>query len=71
VWDVSYRREVRFYAYGESDTDSLRGLERHERDPDGPSSPHVLIAETRGRRTVTTAGNADLIDGYVRDLAAT
>lgn len=42
---------VRFCAYGESEEPELAGLERHERCPDAPDLPHVLIVEAaRGER---------------------
>lgn len=40
---------VRFFAYGESDHEALRGLERHERYTDLSDLPHILIAEASGR----------------------
>lgn len=44
-------RAVSFHAYGESEHEALRGLERHDRDGDSPELPHVLIAEAeRGER---------------------
>jgi predicted SAM-dependent methyltransferase len=39
--------ELRWCAYGESDLDLFRGLERHDRYEDSPALPHVLIVEAR------------------------
>jgi predicted SAM-dependent methyltransferase len=39
---------VEFCSYGESQHPELVGLERHERSPDTPSLPHVLVAEATG-----------------------
>ncbi len=38
---------VRWCRYGESDLEVFRGLERHDRCPDTPDLPHVLIVEAR------------------------
>ena len=38
-----------FRAYGESEIPELAGLERHEKSPDTPELPHVLIVEGSGR----------------------
>jgi predicted SAM-dependent methyltransferase len=35
--------------YGESEIPELRGIERHEKSPDTPDLPHVLIVEASGR----------------------
>lgn len=37
--------DVRFPAYGESEDPTLRGLEQHDRYPDSPDLPHVLVVE--------------------------
>lgn len=40
---------IRFERYGESTDPALAGLEQHERYPDAPDLPHVLVVEaTRG-----------------------
>lgn len=39
--------ELCWCAYGESDRPLFRGLERHERYPDGDALPHVLIVDAR------------------------
>ena len=39
--------EVRWCPHGESDLEVFRGLERHDRCPDTPDLPHVLIVEAR------------------------
>jgi predicted SAM-dependent methyltransferase len=39
---------VDFCRYGESAVPFLRNLERHEKSPDTPELPHVLIAEASG-----------------------
>jgi predicted SAM-dependent methyltransferase len=62
--------QVTFHQYGESDHPSLRGLERHPRDPDQPSMPHVIIAEARGTRAVTSIEGEQMIADYHRDLSA-
>ena len=44
--------EIRFERYGESADPALRGLEQHERYPDSPDLPHVLVVEAeRGEAT--------------------
>lgn len=67
--------EITFHSYGESDLPELRGLERHPRDPDDPSLPHVLIAQARGRREENEREENEregeqLIADYLRDLSA-
>jgi hypothetical protein len=37
-----------FFRYGQSDTEELKGLERHETWQDTPDLPHVLIVEATG-----------------------
>lgn len=39
--------DVEFHSYGESADPSLCGLEQHDRYPDSPDLPHVLIVEGR------------------------
>jgi predicted SAM-dependent methyltransferase len=39
---------VEFTAYGCSAHQELNGLERHERSPDSPALPHVLVIEASG-----------------------
>jgi predicted SAM-dependent methyltransferase len=39
---------VRFFPYGESDLEALRGVEQHETYEDRPDLPHVLIAQATG-----------------------
>jgi predicted SAM-dependent methyltransferase len=39
--------------YGESANPDLRGLEQHERSPDWPGLPHVIVAEASGVTTPT------------------
>jgi predicted SAM-dependent methyltransferase len=36
------------FAYGESRVPALTGIERHEKSPDTPALPHVLIVEATG-----------------------
>ncbi|HEY0159252.1 MAG TPA: methyltransferase domain-containing protein [Thermoanaerobaculia bacterium] len=57
--------ELVWRAYGESDHPELRGLERHERSPDTPELPHVLVVEASGR--AEERERVDLSD-YFRDL---
>jgi len=38
-------RDGRFFAYGESDTPELRGLEQHETFEESPDNPHVHVVE--------------------------
>lgn len=52
-------------SYGESDHPELCGLERHERSPDTPELPHVLVVEASGR--AEEGERVDLGD-YFRDL---
>jgi predicted SAM-dependent methyltransferase len=62
--------EVTFHQYGESGAPELRNRERHPRDADDPSLPHVIIAEARGTRRPTVIEGEQLIADYHRDLAA-
>ncbi|HEX2831387.1 MAG TPA: hypothetical protein VHW00_00140 [Thermoanaerobaculia bacterium] len=62
--------EITFHQYGESDRPELRDLERHPRDPDDPSLPHVLIVQARGRRETNEVEGEQLIADYLRDLSA-
>lgn len=55
-------------AYGQSDVDALRGLERHERHGDLPGAPSVLVVEAVGIAEPDLLFG-DLIAGYVRDFA--
>ncbi|MGZ4778237.1 MAG: class I SAM-dependent methyltransferase [Thermoanaerobaculia bacterium] len=45
---------VEFLSYGRSRHPELDGMERHERSPDSPELPHVLIVEASGINTSTT-----------------
>lgn len=45
--EAGFRRIV-LCDYGESEHAALRGLERHEKAPDGPGLPHVIIVEASG-----------------------
>jgi predicted SAM-dependent methyltransferase len=40
--------DVTYHRYGESDVAELSGLEGHEKSPDEPALPHVLIAQAAG-----------------------
>lgn len=51
--------------YGRSEHLELRDLERHERSPDTPELPHVLVVEARGRGN--NASSLNLAE-YLRDL---
>lgn len=62
--------EITNCAYGASDVEILRGLERHERYGDDPALPDVLVVEARGRRTPADEGRA-FIERYERDVSAT
>jgi predicted SAM-dependent methyltransferase len=57
--------EVEWCAYGRSSHPALRDVERHERSPDAPELPHLLIAEAFGRGERVSA--VDRTD-YLRDL---
>ena len=52
--DAGFDR-VEFVVYGESKRSELRGLERHERSPDSPELPHVLVVEASGITTTRTS----------------
>ena len=56
---------IEWCAYGESAHESLRNLERHERSPDTPALPHLLIVEASER--AEPASNVDLTE-YLRDI---
>lgn len=45
--DAGFAR-IEAQAWGESAHPELQGLERHERDPDLPGLPHVLVVEASG-----------------------
>jgi SAM-dependent methyltransferase len=59
--------ELVWCEYGVSAHAELNGLERHERAPDTPALPHILVIEASG-----TAAHAspleELYDEYLRDL---
>jgi len=59
---------VRPFAYGESDTPALAGIERHEQYPDSPVLPHILIVEATGRRTAGQERHP-MIEEFRRDVA--
>lgn len=54
--------------YGESEIEVLGGLERHDRSPDVPDAPSVIIAEARGRAEPPREFE-EIIAPYVRDAA--
>lgn len=61
---------VDFLAYGESEHEELRGLERHERYPDLAGISHVLVAEATGRAAPEDAPwPAESFAELLRDLA--
>jgi predicted SAM-dependent methyltransferase len=39
--------DICWLSYGESNSSDLRGLERHEKYPDEPGYPHILVVEAR------------------------
>ena len=57
------------FAWGESDTPALRAIARHERYPDSPALPHMVIVEASGRRTSPPPPPHPMIDEYRRDIA--
>jgi predicted SAM-dependent methyltransferase len=59
---------IRSFAWGESDTPALRDIERHERYPDSPALPHMVIVEASGRRTSPPPAPHPMIDEYRRDI---
>jgi predicted SAM-dependent methyltransferase len=61
---------VRALRYGESDTPTLAGLERHEQYIDTPDLPHVLVIEASGRREAGAIRGEAQIAEYNRDVAA-
>jgi predicted SAM-dependent methyltransferase len=55
--------------HGVSSNPDLHGLERHEKYPDTPEVPHVVVVEATGVRAVPpVAEGADLIAEYERDV---
>lgn len=59
---------VQQFTYGQSDSPALAGIERHERYPDIPELPHILIVEASGR--AQPAGERHpMVDEYRRDVA--
>jgi predicted SAM-dependent methyltransferase len=56
-------------AYGESEIEALRDLERHERHRDLPEAPSVVIVEASGRQQ-TPSDFAMRIEPYLRDFTA-
>lgn len=60
---------VQRFGYGESDTPALRGIERHEKYPDVPELPHMVIVEASGRRAAPAAPLHPMIEEYRRDVA--
>ena len=61
--------EVRAVTYGESGIAALAGLEHHERYPDSPDLPHVVVIEATGRATPASIEGAEIIAEYERDVA--
>ena len=59
---------VRRFEYGESDTPALSGLEHHEKYPDSPLLPHILIVEASGRRAAANPRHP-MIEEFRRDVA--
>jgi SAM-dependent methyltransferase len=55
-------------AYGESDLEPLRNLERHERHHDLPNAPSVVIVEASGRNADGATRFEEQIAPYVRDF---
>jgi predicted SAM-dependent methyltransferase len=55
--------------YGESATAALAGLEHHERYPDSPDLPHVVVIEATGRAAPQEIEGAAIIAEYERDVA--
>jgi predicted SAM-dependent methyltransferase len=62
--------DVRRCTYGESEREELRGLERHEWQPDFEGLSHILIVEASGQGSVKPAHLDAPRDMYRRDLAA-
>ncbi|MEO8218359.1 MAG: methyltransferase domain-containing protein [Acidobacteriota bacterium] len=60
-------RDLKEFAFGESDIEALQNLERHERSPDHAAAPHILIIEASGRSTVERDFNQKL-EPYLRDV---
>ena len=54
--------------YGESAHPELRGLERHERNPDFDGLSHILIVEASGRGASTSETLANWRADYLRDV---
>ena len=56
---------IEWCAYGESSNEALRNLERHEKSPDTPALPHLLIVEASER--AEPESQVDITE-YLRDL---
>lgn len=56
-------------AYGESTHEALRGVERHEQNPDFEGLSHILIMEASGRGGVAAEALHEPREWYLRDLA--
>lgn len=59
---------VRTCRYGESRTEALRSLERHEQHADVPGAPSVIVLEASGRRD-SPGDLAPRLAPYIRDFA--
>ncbi|PYQ29445.1 MAG: hypothetical protein DMF56_10780 [Acidobacteria bacterium] len=57
---------VQSKAYGESDIDELRDLEKHERHRDLPGAPSVLVIEATGHRE-SDGEFEQILQPYLRD----
>ena len=58
------------HAYRESRYPELRNLEMHERSPDSPEMPHVLVMEASGIGTARDEQLTSAAAGYLHDLGA-
>lgn len=56
--------------YGESGHADLRGLERHEKYPDAPDLPHIVIVEASGRADASTSAIAQPLAEFREAVAA-
>jgi predicted SAM-dependent methyltransferase len=61
--------EVVLRNYAESPHEPLRGMERHQQDPDFEGISHILIVEASGRGGETPSSLRDVRDEYLKDVA--
>lgn len=62
--------KVEAKVYGQSEHPELRNLERHERSPDSPELPHVLVIEAGGIGSGREEELSESAAAYLHDLGA-